>query len=114
MNPVIIMMSVPLAMFGAISAQFLRGLQNDIFCQIGLVMLIGLASKNAILIVEFANQLVAKGLSIKDAAMQAAAIRFRPIIMTSLAFILGIFPLVVASGAGSAARHSWEQRYLEE
>ena len=106
MNPVIILMAVPLAIFGALSAQFMRGLQNDIFCQIGLVMLIGLASKNAILIVEFANQLRAKGFSIKDAAMQAAAIRFRPIIMTSLAFILGILPLVTASGAGSAARHS--------
>lgn len=105
-NPLIILMAVPLAIFGALLAQFVRMQQNDVFCQIGLVMLIGLASKNAILIVEFANQLRAKGFSIKDAAMQAAAIRFRPIIMTSLAFILGILPLVVASGAGSAARHS--------
>ncbi|MDD3013148.1 MAG: multidrug efflux RND transporter permease subunit [Candidatus Gastranaerophilales bacterium] len=106
MNPVIILMAVPLAMFGAYLAQFLRGFQNDIFCQIGLVMLIGLAGKNAILIVEFANQLREKGLSIKDAAMQASAIRFRPIIMTSLAFILGIMPLVLATGAGSASRNS--------
>lgn len=106
LNPIIILMSVPLAIFGALSAQYLRGLQNDIFCQIGLVMLIGLASKNAILIVEFANQLREKGLSVKDAAIQSASIRFRPIIMTSLAFILGIFPLVFATGAGSVSRQS--------
>ncbi|MFA6988890.1 MAG: multidrug efflux RND transporter permease subunit [Candidatus Gastranaerophilaceae bacterium] len=106
MNPVIILMSVPVALFGALLAQFMRGLQNDIFCQIALVMLIGLASKNAILIVEFANQLREKGLSTVDAAVQAAFIRFRPIVMTSLAFILGIFPLVIATGAGSASRNS--------
>lgn len=106
MNPVIILMAVPLAIFGALSFQFARGLQNDVFCQIGLVMLIGLSSKNAILIVEFANQLREKGMSVVDAAKQAAAIRFRPIVMTSLAFILGILPLVVATGAGSASRHS--------
>lgn len=105
-NPVIILLAVPIAIFGALASQFLRGFQNDVFCQIGLVMLIGLASKNAILIVEFANQLREQGLSIVDAAMQAAAIRFRPIIMTSLAFILGIFPLVISSGAGSASRQS--------
>lgn len=106
MNPVIILISVPVAIFGALLAQFGRGLQNDVFCQIGMVMLIGLASKNAILIVEFANQLREQGLSIKNAAMQAAAIRFRPIMMTSLAFILGILPLALSSGAGSASRQS--------
>jgi len=106
MNPVIILMAVPVAIFGALSAQFARGFSNDVFCQIGMVMLIGLASKNAILIVEFANQLREKGLSIKDAVMQASAIRFRPIIMTSLAFILGILPLVISTGAGSASRQS--------
>ena len=106
MNPIIILLAVPVAIFGAMSSQFMRGLQNDVFCQIGMVMLIGLASKNAILIVEFANQLREKGLSIKDAAMQAAAIRFRPILMTSLAFILGILPLVLSTGAGSASRQS--------
>ncbi|MEI7475758.1 MAG: multidrug efflux RND transporter permease subunit [bacterium] len=105
-NPIIILLAVPLAIFGALGAQFIAGLQNDVFCQIGLVMLIGLASKNAILIVEFANKLRTEGLSIVDAARQAAAIRFRPIIMTSLAFILGILPLALASGAGSASRHS--------
>jgi HAE1 family hydrophobic/amphiphilic exporter-1 len=105
-NPIIILLSVPIAIFGAMLAQFLRGQTNDVFCQIGLVMLIGLACKNGILIVEFANQLREQGFTIKDAAVQAAAIRFRPIIMTSLAFVLGISPLVFASGAGSAARNS--------
>jgi len=87
-------------------AQSLRGLLNDVYCQIGLVMLIGLASKNGILIVEFAEQLRAKGLSITDAAVQAARIRLRPILMTSFAFILGVLPLVFATGAGSASRNS--------
>lgn len=105
-EPMIILLAVPLALFGALGAQFLRGLENDVFCQIGLVMLIGLASKNAILIVEFANQLRQEGRSVVEAAIESAKIRFRPILMTSLAFILGIFPLVIASGAGSAARHS--------
>jgi len=86
--------------------QFIRGLENDVFCQIGLVMLIGLASKNAILIVEFANQLRQQGKTIKDAVVEAAAIRFRPIMMTSLACILGIFPLVVARGVGAQSRIS--------
>jgi len=106
MTPVVILTTVPIAIFGALFAQFARGFQNDVFCQIGMVMLIGLASKNAILIVEFANQLRKQGLSIKDAVMQAAAIRFRPILMTSLAFILGILPLVISTGAGSASRQS--------
>jgi HAE1 family hydrophobic/amphiphilic exporter-1 len=105
-DPFIVMMAVPLAVFGALSFQSMRGLENDVFCQIGLVMLIGLASKNAILIVEFANQLRQRGLGIAEAAVEAAKTRFRPILMTSLAFILGIIPLVVASGAGSGARHS--------
>jgi HAE1 family hydrophobic/amphiphilic exporter-1 len=81
-------------------------LQNDLYCQIGLVMLIGLSSKNAILIVEFAEQLRAKGSSIEDAAVEAARIRLRPILMTSLAFILGVVPLVLATGAGKAGRIS--------
>lgn len=105
-DPLIIMFAVPLAIFGALSAQALRGLENNVFCQIGLVMLIGLSSKNAILIVEFANQLQKKGLSLVDATIEAARIRFRPIIMTSMAFILGITPLMMAEGAGSTARHS--------
>ncbi len=105
-SPAIILMAVPLAIFGAMSFQFLRGLENDVFCQIGLVMLIGLASKNAILIVEFANQLTEQGKSLKDAALEACLIRFRPIMMTSLTCILGILPLVLAHGVGAKSRIS--------
>jgi len=104
--PFIIMLAVPMAMLGALLAQLLRGQLNDVYCQIGLVMLIGLSSKNAILIVEFAEQLRHKGLSVKEAAVEAARIRLRPILMTSFAFILGVLPLVFASGAGSQSRHS--------
>src|SRR5947209_3231325 len=104
--PLIVLLAVPMAMLGALAAQGLRGLQNDVYCQIGLVMLVGLSSKNAILIVEFAEQLRERGLSIRDAAVQAARIRLRPILMTSFAFILGVVPLVLASGAGEAGRHS--------
>lgn len=105
-DPVIILLSVPLAMLGALLAQWLRHLDNDVFCQIGLVMLVGLASKNAILIVEFANHLRAQGKSIEDAVREACAIRFRPILMTSLAFVFGILPLVFATGAGAHSRQS--------
>ncbi|MEN9239057.1 MAG: efflux RND transporter permease subunit, partial [Thermostichus sp. DG_1_6_bins_120] len=91
---------------GALSAQFLRGLANDIFCQVGLVMLIGLASKNSILIVEFANQLMEQGIPLLKAAVQAAETRFRAILMTALSTILGIFPLAVATGAGAGSRQS--------
>ena len=104
--PFIVLLGVPLAVLGALSAQWARGLQNDLYCQIGLVMLIGLAAKNSILIVEFAEQLRARGLSIADAALEAARIRVRPILMTSLAFILGVMPLVFATGAGQEGRHS--------
>ena len=104
--PFIIMLAVPMAMLGALIAQVLRGQLNDVYCQIGLVMLIGLSSKNAILIVEFAEQLRHKGLSVKEAAVEAARIRLRPILMTSFAFILGVLPLVFASGAGAESRHS--------
>jgi len=105
-DPIIIMLSVPLAILGALLAQSLRGLPNDVYCQVGLVMLIGLASKNAILIVEFANQLQEKGYSITKAAVEAAQERLRPILMTSFAFILGITPLVNPEGAGAASRRS--------
>jgi HAE1 family hydrophobic/amphiphilic exporter-1 len=104
--PFIILLSVPVAVLGALAAQWSRGLINDVYCQIGLVMLIGLSAKNGILVVEFAEQLRARGLSIADAAVEAARIRLRPILMTSLAFILGVMPLVLASGAGQEARHS--------
>jgi HAE1 family hydrophobic/amphiphilic exporter-1 len=104
--PFIVLLAVPVAILGALGAQALRGLQNDVYCQIGLVMLIGLASKNAILIVEFAEQLRGQGMSVVEAAVEAARIRLRPILMTSLAFILGVVPLVLAQGAGRAGRVS--------
>ncbi|HEV3141505.1 MAG TPA: multidrug efflux RND transporter permease subunit [Vicinamibacterales bacterium] len=104
--PFIILLSVPVAILGALGAQWGRGLIDDVYCQIGLVMLIGLSAKNGILVVEFAEQLRARGLSIAEAAVEAARIRLRPILMTSLAFILGVMPLVIASGAGREARHS--------
>jgi HAE1 family hydrophobic/amphiphilic exporter-1 len=104
--PFIILLSVPLAIMGALLAQWSRGLINDVYCQIGLVMLIGLSAKNGILVVEFAEQLRARGMTIVEAALEAARIRLRPILMTSLAFILGVLPMVVATGAGQEARHS--------
>lgn len=104
--PFIILLSVPMAILGALSAQWARGLQDDVYCQIGLVMLIGLASKNGILIVEFAEQLQHGGMELFAAAVEAARLRLRPILMTSVAFILGVLPLVFATGAGSAGRHS--------
>ena len=105
-DPFIILLSVPLAILGALLAQSLRGLANDVYCQIGLVMLIGLASKNAILIVEFANQLREQGYSVAKAAVEASQERLRPILMTSLSFILGISPLINPEGAGAASRRS--------
>jgi HAE1 family hydrophobic/amphiphilic exporter-1 len=104
--PFIILLAVPMAVLGALGAQWLRGLQNDVYCQIGLVMLIGLASKNAILIVEFAEQLQHRGLGLTESAVRAARLRLRPILMTSIAFIMGVLPLVFATGAGAAGRHS--------
>jgi len=104
--PFIVLLAVPMALLGALGAQWIRGLQNDVYCQVGLVMLVGLSSKNAILIVEFSEQLRERGLPLVEAAVQAATIRLRPILMTSLAFILGVVPLVVASGAGENGRHS--------
>lgn len=104
--PLAVVTAVPFAVFGAILAVWLRGIQNDVYFQVGLVTLIGLAAKNAILIVEFAVLLRAEGKSIFDSALEAAKLRFRPIVMTSLAFILGCVPLAISSGAGSASRHS--------
>jgi len=104
--PFIVLLAVPMALLGALGAQWLRGLQNDVYCQVGLVMLVGLSSKNAILIVEFAEQLRGRGVPLVEAAIQGAVIRLRPILMTSLAFILGVVPLVIATGAGENGRHS--------
>ncbi|MDD3352044.1 multidrug efflux RND transporter permease subunit [Zoogloea sp.] len=104
--PLAVIMAVPFAMLGALVAVLMRSMPNDIYFQIGLVVLVGLAAKNAILIVEFAAQKQAEGMSVVDAAMEAARLRFRPIVMTSLAFILGVIPLAISSGAGAAARRS--------
>ena len=104
--PFVVILSVPLAILGALGLQVLRGLSNDVFCQVGLVMLVGLASKNAILIVEFAEQLREQGKNVVEAAIAAAEVRLRPILMTSIAFLLGVVPLMLATGAGSAARNS--------
>ncbi len=104
--PFIIMLSVPMAVLGALGFVALRGLANDVYCQIGLVMLIGLAAKNAILIVEFAEQNRERGKSIVESAIEAAELRLRPILMTSFAFILGTVPLVFATGAGAMGRRS--------
>lgn len=104
--PFIILLAVPMAVLGALGLVALRGLSNDVYCQIGLVMLIGLSAKNSILIVEFAEQLRAKGRSIAEAAIEAAELRLRPILMTSFAFILGVLPLVFATGAGALGRRS--------
>ncbi len=104
--PFIVLLGVPLAVFGALGAVSLRGYANDVYAQIGLLVLVGLAAKNAILIVEFAEQLRAKGAGIVEAAVEASRLRLRPILMTSLAFILGVLPLVFASGAGREARNS--------
>ncbi|AKQ70388.1 RND efflux system, inner membrane transporter CmeB [Myxococcus hansupus] len=104
--PFVILLGVPVAMLGALGLQNLRGLQNDVFCQVGLVMLVGLASKNAILIVEFAEQLRHEGRSVGDAAIHSAQTRLRPILMTSFAFLMGVVPLMLASGAGASARKS--------
>ena len=104
--PFIILLAVPTAILGALTFVSLRGLVDDVYVQIGLVMLIGLSAKNSILIVEFAEQQLAEGKSIIDAAITASELRLRPILMTSIAFILGVLPLYFASGAGAYGRHS--------
>jgi len=104
--PFAVVMAVPFAVAGALTLVFLRGLENDIYFQIGLVVLIGLAAKNAILIVEFAQQGFLEGKGAAEAALNAARLRFRPIVMTSLAFVLGVMPLMIATGAGAGARRS--------
>ncbi|MFL9826695.1 efflux RND transporter permease subunit [Rhodoplanes sp. SY1] len=104
--PLAVVTAVPFAVFGAILAIWLRGIENDVYFQVGLITLIGLAAKNAILIVEFASERHRAGLPVVEAALEAARLRFRPIVMTSLAFVLGVVPLAIAAGAGSASRHS--------
>jgi multidrug efflux pump subunit AcrB len=104
--PFMVILAVPLALLGAVLALWLRGRQIDVYSQVGFVMLVGLAAKNAILIVEFAKHQREEGKSIVEAAMEAARLRLRPILMTAFAFILGVIPLMMASGAGAAARQS--------
>ena len=104
--PFIILLAVPTAILGALGLVALRGMANDVYCQIGLVMLIGLSAKNSILIVEFAEQIRGQGKSILEAAIEAAELRLRPILMTSFAFILGVLPLYFATGAGALGRRS--------
>jgi multidrug efflux pump subunit AcrB len=104
--PFAVILAVPFAVFGAFLAVWLRGLYDDLYLQIGLVTLVGLAAKNAILIVEFAAHMHRDGKPLLEAAIEAARLRFRPIVMTSLAFILGVLPLALSTGAGAGARHS--------
>lgn len=104
--PFVVILSVPFAVFGALLATWMRGIDNDLYFQVGLVTLIGLAAKNAILIVEFAMMQVEQGMSYAQAAVEAAKLRFRPIVMTSLAFTFGVLPLAVSTGAGAASRHA--------
>ena len=104
--PMSVILIIPIGALGAVLAVFLTGMSNDVYFKVGLITIIGLSAKNAILIVEFAKDLYQQGYSLKDAAIQAAKLRFRPIIMTSMAFILGVVPLTLASGAGAASQHS--------
>ncbi|MBH2035989.1 MAG: efflux RND transporter permease subunit, partial [Pseudomonadales bacterium] len=104
--PIAVMLVVPLGVIGALLATSLRGLSNDVYFQVGLLTTIGLAAKNAILIVEFAKELNEQGMSLRDAAIEACRMRLRPIIMTSLAFVLGVVPLAISTGAGSGSQHA--------
>jgi len=100
------MLIVPVGAFGAVLAAWIGGMSNDVYFKVGLVTIIGLAAKNAILIVEFAKEIRAEGHSVVESALKAASLRFRPIVMTSMAFILGVLPLVLAQGAGAASQKS--------
>jgi HAE1 family hydrophobic/amphiphilic exporter-1 len=104
--PAAVIMVVPLGLLGAVAAVAFRGMDINVYTQIGIVLIIALASKNAILIVEFAREIRAKGMPILEASIEASRLRFRPILMTSFAFILGIVPLVIATGAGAAGRRA--------
>jgi multidrug efflux pump len=104
--PLSVMLVVPLGVIGAVLAVMLRGMSNDVYFKVGLIAIIGLSAKNAILIIEFAKDLRARGMSVFDATVEASRIRFRPIIMTSLAFSLGVTPLAVAVGASAASQNA--------
>ncbi len=104
--PVAVLMVVPIGVLGAITFSMLRGLPNDLYFKIGMITVIGLAAKNAILIVEFAVEQRAAGKTLREATLEAAHLRFRPILMTSFAFILGVLPLAISTGAGANSRHS--------
>jgi multidrug efflux pump len=104
--PFAVLLVVPLGVFGAVTAVLLRGLPNDVYFKVGLIAIIGLSSKNAILIIEFARELNERGMSIVDATIEACRLRFRPILMTSIAFILGVLPLAISSGAGAKSRQA--------
>ncbi len=104
--PLSVMLAIPLGLIGALAAVLLRGLPNDVFFKVGLITIIGLSAKNAILIVEFAKANRANGMSLTEAALHAAKLRLRPILMTSLAFTLGVVPLVIASGASAETQHA--------
>ncbi len=105
-SPIAVILVVPLGLLGAVAAVSLRGMDNNIYTQIGIVLIIALASKNAILIVEFAREIRNSGESITEAAVRRLALRFRPILMTSFAFILGVVPLIIANGAGAAGQRA--------
>jgi multidrug efflux pump len=104
--PLAVILVVPLGVLGVLLATVLRGYANDVYFQVGLITIIGLSAKNAILIIEFAKDLQAQGKTVVEAALQAVHLRFRPILMTSLAFVLGVLPLFVATGAGSASQRA--------
>ena len=104
--PLAVLLAVPLGVLGAVLGATFRGLPNDVFFKVGLITVIGLSAKNAILIIEFAKDLVAEGMGLVEATLKAVHLRFRPILMTSIAFILGVLPLVVSSGAGSASQRA--------
>jgi multidrug efflux pump len=104
--PFAVLLVVPLGIFGAVVAVWLRGMPNDVYFKVGLIAIIGLSAKNAILIIEFARELQDKGMSVLDATLEACRLRFRPILMTSIAFILGVLPLAISSGAGAQSRHA--------
>jgi multidrug efflux pump len=104
--PLSVMLVVPLGIIGAVLAVTMRGMENDVYFKVGLITIIGLSAKNAILIVEFAKDLRTQGKSLVEATVEAAQIRFRPIIMTSLAFTLGVVPLAIATGASAASQNA--------